>query len=146
VNRFTYYSPFFIGAGLMFIMHETIAAGIPAERLGWKWAYVTAFGLGAGLILQLMMVGTQGAFAQVLPAPRGRSIRGRGAVVCGGLIIAAMALCVIAWLLQTEGVVIGVWIAGGLAAASAAGAVVTYIWCWPTALSDFGEHGQAAGR
>lgn len=137
MNRLTYYSPFLIGLGLSFLMHQVIEAALPAEWLNAKWLWVAVSGLTVGLHLQILMIGAQGAFSQVLPVPRGRSIRGRGAVVGGVLIIGWIGLGLVTALLYSEDVRVAVWIAAGLSLACGAGALVAYAWCWPTAAPDF---------
>ncbi|MBW7905720.1 MAG: hypothetical protein LC135_00565 [Phycisphaerae bacterium] len=143
MNRLTYYSPLVLGAALMFVMHETIAAGLPAESLSLKWLWVTLAAVCVGAAVQMMMVGAQGAFAQVLPVPGGRSIRGRGAVVGGMLIIAWLVLAAAAALLYSEGARIATWTTAILSGASGVGALLAYIWCWPLAVDDFGADASA---
>ena len=134
----TYYSPLGIGFILVLALHESVGSSAPTAWPQWTyWPFVIVIGLLAGLLCQLLMIGVQGAFAQVLPVPIGRSIRGRGAVVGGGLIIATVALAAIAGLLKTQEMGLPSLVTGILTLAAAIGALITYIWCWPVAPRDF---------
>ena len=137
----TYYSPLGLGIVLTLVLQGDVwqwyLDSIPTLQDSLRWPLVLATAVVAGIGCQLAMVGTQGAFAQVLPVPGGRSIRGRGAVVGGVLILAALVLGVIATLLKAEGVGAAPMIVGGCSLAAALGAVITYIWGWPTADRDF---------
>ncbi len=137
MGPWTYYSPLWLGMILALLSHDTIRAHSTDPESWQAWMLVVGVGAGIGLLGQLLLIGAQGAFAQVLPVPRGRSIRGRGAVVGGLLIIACVALCGIAALLWSEELAAASWalLAAGLAAG--AGAIITYIWCWPVAVRDF---------
>ena len=87
------------------------------------------------------MVGAQGAFAQVLPAPGGRSIRGRIAVVSGGLILATLLLALIAAVLfkdKTEDLRTVARVIGAGAMGTAVSALIAYFWGMPAAVADFG--------
>jgi hypothetical protein len=88
-----------------------------------------------------MLIGVQGAFAQVLPVPAGRSIRGRGAVTGGLLIITCVALGAVAGLLQSEELARAALVVGVLSLAAGGAAAITYVWCWPIAVRDFGKRG-----
>lgn len=133
----TYYSPLALGVVLTLTLHDTIRAHAPVMPAWAQWPFVVAVALGVGLLCQLMLLGVQGAFAQVLPVPVGRSIRGRGAVVGGLLIIACVVLAAVAVLLGAEELLNAALVIGVLSAAAGAGAVCTYIWCWPVAARDF---------
>jgi hypothetical protein len=135
----TYYSPLGIGVVLALVLHEAIWAHAPAMPAWGRWPFVAGVAVGVGLLCQLMLIGVQGAFAQVLPVPVGRSIRGPGAMLGGWLIIVAIVLGAAGGLLRSEelhraGLVIVV-----LGLLAAAGALITYVWCWPTAVRDFGK-------
>ena len=139
MGRWTYYAPLWLGT--------LLAAGLYAANLAqltpWPvWVHVVAVVVGAplvGLGLQLGLIGAQGAFAQVLPVPWGRSIRGGGAVLAGSLLWFALGL--ICALLRSEGLGIAALVVGALALASLVAAVVVYVWHVPAAVRDFGrEH------
>jgi hypothetical protein len=139
MGLWTYYAPFGLGLLITLVLHETVQAHAPALPEWADWPFVVVVGLVAGLLCQLMMIGVQGAFAQVLPVPIGRSIRGRSAVVGGCLMIGCVALAAVALLLQMEefgGAALGVGVLSGLCAV---GAIITYVWCWPMAARDFGR-------
>ena len=133
----TYYSPLGIGFVLTLVLQESVWANATNLPEGAHWPFVVGVGIVVGLLCQLLLVGAQGAFAQVLPVPIGRSIRGRGAVVGGVLIIATIVLGAIAGLLHSEELGRPVMVISGLGLAAAVGALVTYLWCWPTAIRDF---------
>lgn len=152
MGRWTYYAPFYLGALVTVIVAWNYRASLPewmARSYGvfWPasgaaafWPMVIALGLLVGLHLQLGLIGLQGAFAQVLPVPGGRSIRGGGAVLGGVLILAWWVLAGIALLLRLErDMQTSSWIfaLAGLAALLAAAG--TYAWHWPAAIRDFAE-------
>ncbi len=139
MGRFTYYSPFGLGFALILILHGWVRESSPAVLAAWPWLFVGLVAIGVGLLCQLVMIGVQGAFAQVLPAPGGRSIRGGAARLAGGLLIGCGAAALIGALLRSEGLGVASWVLLGLSAAQAAGAILIYIWSWPTALRDFAE-------
>lgn len=137
----TYYSPLGLGLLLTLVLHQTVWAHAPVLP-GWaKWPFVSGIGVGVGLLCQLMLIGVQGVFAQVLPVPVGRSIRGRGAMVGGGLIIGCVVLGAVAGLLRAEELSRAALVIGALGLLSGAGAVITYVWCWPVAVRDFDKRG-----
>jgi hypothetical protein len=143
MGSWTYYSPIGIGFLLVLALHESVGAYAPAEWPLWThWPFALVMGLLCGILCQLLMFGVQGAFAQVLPVPIGRSIRGRGAVLGGGLIIAAVALAAITGLLKSQEMAVPASVTGIMTLASAAGALITYIWCWPLAGRDFSNRNR----
>lgn len=134
----TYYSPLGIGFLIVLALHDTIGANAPTEWPLWTHGPLTlVIGVITGLLCQLLMFGAQGAFAQVLPVPFGRSIRGRGAVLGGMLTIAAVALAAIAALLHLQEMSAPAFVTSMLCLAAAIAALVTYGWCWPVAVRDF---------
>jgi hypothetical protein len=139
MGRWTYYSPLLVGTIVGFVLFATYREFVAWH--GWAlWAGGVGLALLAGLGCQLVMFGTQGAFAQVLPAPSGRSIRGRGAVVTGGLVLAAFGLGLVSAVLHgEEGLLAWYRVAGGLGLASFIAAIVAYLWSVPTAARDFGN-------
>ena len=139
MGRFSYFSPFLLGVIGVLILHGPISESWPAMAAGLRWTLIGLAALGVGLACQTLMVGAQGAFAQVLPVPGGRSIRGRGAVVGGVLIIAAVGLCAVAGLLRSEGVSTGAIVVGAAGVLCGIGAVIAYAWGWPTAVRDFAD-------
>jgi hypothetical protein len=139
MGAWTYYSPFWIGLLITLVLHQTVqghAPGLPAWAL---WPFVVGVGVVVGLVCQLMMIGVQGAFAQVLPVPGGRSLRGRGAAVGGVLIIGFVVLGAVAGLLRSEELERAALVVSVVSMASALGALVCYVWCWPSAVRDFGR-------
>ncbi len=139
MGRWTYYSPFFLGLVLVaalsssLIALEDVAALAPAAR----WAIVSGVALLAGLELQTAMVGAQGAFAQVLPVPGGRSIRGGGAQAAGTLLLLAAALGIVGGLIRSPESSLPSNVVWSLAGAALLGSGIIYFWCWPTAVPDF---------
>jgi hypothetical protein len=104
MGRWTYYSPLFIGAVVAALLLTTYRQFLPALS-GWQyWTLLIAVACGAGLACQLLMLGAQGAFAQVLPATRGRSVRGSGAMLAGWLLMVGELLAIVTLLLAVEGV------------------------------------------
>ncbi len=139
MGRWTYYSPLLLGTIIAAILLATYR-----EFLAWQGAMLWIGGICvaglAGLACQLLMLGVQGAFAQVLPAPSGRSIRGRGAVLTGGLILLALALGLVTAALHAEPGLTGwYWTAAALSVASLLAAIGAYAWNMPTAVRDFGD-------
>lgn len=140
MSVWTYYSPIGVGFLLVLILHETVGGYAPVEWPLWtRWPFVIVIGILSGLLCELLLIGVQGAFAQVLPVPVGRSIRGRGAVLGGALIIAAVALAAIAGLLKIQDMLAPAGVTTVLCALAAVGAVITYFWSWPVAVRDFHE-------
>lgn len=133
----TYYSPLGVGFLLTLALHDTIRAHAPVLPAWAEWPFVIGVAVVVGLLCQLLMIGAQGVFAQVLPVPAGRSIRGRGAVVGGSLLVTCVALGAIAGLLRSEQLGAAALVIGLLSLASGAGAAITYVWCWPVAVRDF---------
>lgn len=139
MNRWTYYSPLWVGALLALPLHQTIAESWPGLPTKLYWPFVVAVSIVVGVLCQLMLIGAQGAFAQVLPVPGGRSIRGRGAVVAGALLMLGLTVVVAAALLASEEFGAGTAIAGALGGALLISSAVTYAWCWPAAIRDFAD-------
>lgn len=139
MGRWTYYSPLFIGGIAAALLLTTYREFLPALP-GWQyWTLLVLVACGAGLACQLLMLGAQGAFAQVLPATGGRSVRGGGAMLAGWLLMIGEGLAIVALLLAVEGVRVAAIIFGGLALLTLLGAVATYLWMWPTAVRDFAD-------
>jgi hypothetical protein len=139
MGRWTYYSPLFIGAILAALLLTTYREFLPALP-GWQyWTLLVLVACGAGLACQLLMLGAQGAFAQVLPATRGRSVRGGGAMLAGWLLMLGEVLAIVALLLTVEGVRVAAIIFGSLALLTLLSALATYLWMWPTAVRDFAD-------
>jgi hypothetical protein len=150
MSRLTYYSPLWIGTLLAAIVASGSYDQLPAMFLagGSKALSALYIGLGSvaiGLVCQLGMLGCQGVFAQVLPAPGGRSVRGRGPTLCGVLILLAIMTGVGSATFYIGSVEDDRAISGALTlmvilfAASTVGALVVYFWSWPTAVRDFAD-------
>ncbi len=131
MNWFGYYSPLCIGAVIW--LGILVSQGHSVFRNPLLLSSL----LAAGLACQLLMIGVQGAFAQVLPVPFGKSIRGRGAVVTGSLILAASVASSASWLIAMDEVTRDAIVIGVIAAALALSALGAYIWCLPAAARDF---------
>ena len=76
-------------------------------------------------------------FAQVLPVPVGKSIRGRGAVITGCLILAASVVSGASCLIAMDEVTRAAIVIGVIGAALVLCALGAYIWCPPAAARDF---------
>ncbi|MFN0135136.1 MAG: hypothetical protein ACKVS9_03365 [Phycisphaerae bacterium] len=139
MGRFSYYSPILIGFALVLMMNPTVREHRPAMSDPMIWPYIIAVGLLAGLVCQVIMIGAQGAFAQVLPAPGGRSIRGSGAMSGGWLLLLGVLMALVCLVLGFEELSRAAWTFGIGAAAAVVAAVGTYAWSWPTAQRDFAE-------
>lgn len=138
MGRWTYYSPFAIGILLVLALNDTIRNAMTLPD--WEeWLIVAGVALAAGVQCQVLMIGAQGAFAQVLPVPWGKSIRGGAAVLAGWLLIAWFVLSAVTALLSVESITQAALIVGGLSLAALIGAGLTYVWSIPAAVADFGD-------
>jgi len=137
VSAWTYYSPLLFGALLVVALNDALRATLPPLEPWQTWLIVAGVALAAAIQSQVLMIGTQGAFAQVLPVPLGRSIRGGAAATGGWLLIAWVALSSVAALLGFERVTRAAVVVGVLGVAALVGALVTYIWNIPAAQRDF---------
>ena len=141
MGRFAYYTPAALGA-LLVLSQSTLLFEQPrvaALADAARWTVLVLACLVNAMLFQLLMIGAQGAFAQVLPVPKGGSIRGRTAVVTGFLILASVGLAMVGGLLQSESILTGAtwaWIASGVAAVTA---ILIYGWQAPLAPRDFAE-------
>lgn len=139
MNRWTYYSPLAFGALAVLALNEPLRAGMEGWESGLQWTLIATIAVVFGLQCQVLMVGAQGAFAQVLPLTGGRSIRGGGAVVAGWLLIAWFWLSLITALLLAERVTLAGVVLGSSALAALVGALIVYAWNIPAAVVDFRE-------
>jgi len=85
------------------------------------------------------MVGAQGAFAQVLPVPGGKSIRGGTAALGGWMLIGWFALSNVTVVLAFGGMTAAAYVVGAIALGVLGVVLGTYIWGLPAAVADFGE-------
>lgn len=147
MSRATYYSPFMLGFGLGVLVPILQAAdGSFSAGHGWlRVAFVPLVllnGITTGVNWQLIMIGFQGVFAQVVPAFQGRSIRDAGAVAIGAFILIGMgllgALSIGFWLLGAA-LTPFVWILIGISLGSLVTALLIFLWCLPLAVQDFGK-------
>lgn len=134
-----YYSPSLLGAALALILYWNGLQGMPARSPGMHVLHAAGWAVAAAAACQLLMIGAQGAFAQVMPAPGGKSIRGRGAVVSGASILAGGVLAAAAALLYAEGLGAPGLVAAIAAGAALATAAIAYFWSMPIAVADFGR-------
>jgi hypothetical protein len=142
MSRWTYYSPVLLGVLLVVALNDALRDRLAGYGAGLAWGVVVLVAIGVGLGCQVLTVGAQGAFAQVLPVPGGRSIRGRAAVTGGWLLILWVVLGAIAGLLGYEAVTVAALVLGGLSGLALVAALVVYIWSLPAAVADFGEGGR----
>lgn len=138
MGRWTYYSPLWLGALLVVALNEPLRAMFTLPD-GLEWLIVAAVALGFGLQCQVLMIGAQGAFAQVLPVPFGKSIRGGAAVAAGWLLVAWFAFSGAAEFFHLQAVTPGAIVAGILSLATLGGALTIYFWNVPAAVADFGR-------
>lgn len=138
MGAWAYYSPLMLGALLVVAMNEPLRESLPVMSEAAQWGWVSVVAVLVAIQSQVLMFGAQGVFAQVLPVPRGRSVRGRGAVLAGGLLIAWVGLSGVAVLLGVEEVSTGARVLGVSSVLALGGAVLVYVWELPTAVADFG--------
>ncbi len=122
---------------LVLAVNDSLRAALPPMSPGQTWLIVMAIALAVGIQAQVLMTGVQGAFAQVLPLPIGRSIRGGGAALTGWLLIAWVGLSAVTVLLGYEAVTRAAVVIGVLSLVALAAALVSYIWNIPAAQRDF---------
>ncbi len=140
MSRMTYFSPAMIGAAFAAMMLATYWERLPIMNPWLFWLLMVGGCVLAGAMCQLAMVGAQGAFAQVLPMPGGRSIRGGGAVLAGWLLLLSLVLNLAALMLGLEsGLGRPTIVAAAAGQVLAVAALATYLWCWPTATRDFAD-------
>lgn len=136
MGPWTYYSPLWLTALLVVALNDWIRGGLALPD--WQeWLAVAGVAVVCGVQAQLAMFGAQGVFAQVLPVPVGRSIRGGAAVLGGGLLLGWVLLSCAAVLLGYEEIGLPAQIVGGVALATLVAAAVVYVWALPTAVADF---------
>lgn len=146
MGRWTYYSPLWLGAVLVLAMNDALRASLPPAEPWRQWLIVAGIAVAVGLQSQVLMIGAQGAFAQVLPVPWGRSIRGGSAAAAGWLLIAWVGLSAITVLLGHEAITTAATVLGLLSLAALGGALVIYVWNIPAALPDFGPDRRPGAR
>ncbi len=132
-----YYTPLWLGTLVALALFSNSYPQLSHEPLWWRLLLVLGGCPLVGVICQLCLIGAQGAWAQVLPVPVGRSIRGRGAVVAGSLLLATLALGLIGAYLWGEELRMAAMILMLSGAAALVGATLTYIWHLPAAQPDF---------
>lgn len=137
MGRWTYYSPIFLAIAFTLVMNQSIREMVATRPAAVQWSLVALVALLMALAWQLAFVGAQGLFAQVLPVPGGRSVRGPGAVTTGVLLIVGVVLSGTAGLLVAQEAGRVAWIIGLAGAAGLAAAAVSYFWTLPTAERDF---------
>lgn len=144
MSAFAYYSPFWLGTLLSIAVaaavYDELPLGFRAElSTSLQRVLIGAAALLIGGLCQLAMLGIQGATAQVLPLPVGRSIRGRGAASVGILVLIFISVGAVAGMLWAEQLTLAWRVAAGLSLAAGVSAVIGYVWCVPAALRDFGK-------
>lgn len=139
MGPFAYYSPLIVGIVFILSMGGSIRESFPTYSDGAWYVVLSLIALTTAVLFQFIMIGLQGVYAQVLPVPVGKSIRGGAAVAGGGLILAATLATMSMALLASESMSTGATVAGLIAAAAALGAAVTYIWNIPAAVRDFAD-------
>jgi hypothetical protein len=144
MGRWTYYCPLWLGPLLVLAMNDSLRAAMHWSDQT-EWLIVVGLAVAAGLQCQVLMIGAQGAFAQVLPVPMGKSIRGGGAAVAGWLLIAWVGLSTVTVMLGFEAVTRAAVVLGICSLAALAGALLIYAWNLPVAVADFGNERRVRG-
>ena len=139
MGRWTYYSPLWLGVLLVLALNDSLRASMPAWEPWLAWLVVVAAAVVVGLQCQVFLIGAQGAFAQVLPVPWGKSIRGGAAVLAGWLLIAWVGLLAVTVLVGSQDVTTAVIVLGVASLAALGGALAVYVWNIPAAVADFGD-------
>ncbi|MFO0838018.1 MAG: hypothetical protein U1D55_05780 [Phycisphaerae bacterium] len=139
MGPWTYYSPLWIGTFVAALIAANSWPALTPLAAWLRWTLVLIGCPAAGALCQFGLIGVQGAFAQVMPVPSGRTIRGRGAVVAGVGILGAIAFGSIAVFLAAQLVVMAAWILGSIAAAFLLLALCAYAWGLPAAARDFAD-------
>ncbi len=138
MNAWTYYSPLWLGVLLILALNDSIRASMTYSDTQ-EWLIVAACAVSAGILCQGLLIGAQGAFAQVLPVPIGRSLRGGAAMAIGWLLIIAIVLAAATTLLAYETVGVPAKVCGAAGGAALLAGAVIYLWNIPTAVADFGR-------
>lgn len=141
MGMWTYFSPLILGTLITAAVIWTSYAPLRVEPAAIRTLWSLAYAIPVGVACQFLMVAAQGAFAQVLPVPVGRSIRGRAATSAGVLMLATVVLGGTAALLFSEGLQTAFYAVGAGAVASLLVALVIYVWNLPAAARDFGGEG-----
>ena len=145
MGRWTYYSPLVLGVLLVLVLNESLRALLTLPD--WlEWLVVAGAALAVGIQCQVLMIGAQGAFAQVLPVPIGKSIRGGAAILAGWLFIAWVFLSAVTVLLGIETVTQAAVAVGILSLGALGSAIVVYVWNLPAAIADFGADERVRGQ
>lgn len=145
MGPWTYYSPLWLGALLVLAINDMIrAAYLHPDWL--EWLIVAGWAVVSGVALQVLFVGAQGVFAQVIPVPLGKSIRGGAGAGIGWALIAGILLLAVAGLLFREGVSRAAWVLLAVSVISFGTAIVLYVWNVPAAVRDFGDGRRRGAR
>jgi hypothetical protein len=136
MTRLGYYSPAILGTFAVLI-YAVFGRGDYSQT---DRVILAAIGVpSAALACQLLMLSAQGMFAGVLPAPSGRTLRGRKCGVIGLLLFAGQILGGIAYLASRSGTG---WLMLACAATGAGSVLIAlalYGWSLPTASTDFAD-------
>ena len=110
MSAWTYYSPLWLGMIVAGVVGYGNLEQLSSMEPGLRWTVLVLGCVGVGVQCQLAMIGCQGVFAQVLPIPRGRSIRGRGAVLGGAFLLGWVGLGFVGMLLRSEALSWAPWV------------------------------------
>lgn len=146
MGPWTYYSPLWLGTIIAGVVGYNALDQLPPMAAWLLWLVFVVGCVLVGVQCQLVMIGAQGVFAQVLPVPRGRSIRGRGAIAGGGFLLGWVAFGVVSGVLLLEELRVVPLVLAGVSLVCLAGAVVTYAWCWPFAVRDFDKRAMQSQK
>lgn len=139
MNRWTYYMPLMAGIVLVCLLNNIVRELLPVAQPWLQWTVVAGVAIAAGLLGQAVLIGSQGVFAQVLPVPGGRSIRGGGAQAAGWLLLSGLLLLCATAVLWHEMIVVAAIGVGILATIGLIAAGLIYLWNLPAAIRDFAE-------
>lgn len=139
MGRWTYYAPLWLGILVILSLNDAIRGAMSTLEPWQQWAIVFGGAVAGGLHCQVLMIGSQGAFAQVLPVPGGKSIRGTPAAAAGWLLIGWFVLGIATLLLLLEAISAAAIVAAALSGTVLLSAGAIYAWNLPAAVADFRE-------
>ncbi len=137
MNALTYYSPLWLGVLIVVALNESVRGMVPTYSPAAQWGVVSIVAIVAALQCQVLMIGAQGAFAQALPVPFGKTVRGGYAVFAGWMLIAWVGLSGVTVLLGYQAVTAASRMVGIASFAALGVFFATYFWSLPTATADF---------
>ncbi len=144
MGPWAYYSPLLAGIAGTWALNDTVREQLPVMGPASTWLLVAGVSLLVGLQAQVLMFAAQGAFAQVLPVPIGKSMRGGVAQMAGWFLLGWVVVSSVTVVIGLESVGRAV-VPGVIGMGMLLVAVGTYIWGLPTAQADFGREKLIGG-